>query len=139
MQRRSNNVILRSSASREAVDRKARLAWLPAVAVLLSLAGCQLFVAQTPERATNEAPSSAAAPPSATKHKPPPPPVAQSLPIEAKLDRAPLLEPANDDLLVRLREALALPVVENPAVQLELTWYRSHPDYLDRVFNRADR
>ncbi len=130
---------LRDRHTARATQYVQRLAWLPAVAVLSSLAGCQLFVAQVPERATNEAPSSAAAAPPVTKHKLPPPPAAQSLPIEAKLDRPPLLEPANDDLLLRLREALALPVVENPAVQLELVWYRSHPDYLDRLFNRADR
>ncbi len=131
---------LRDRPTARATQYVQRLAWLPAVAVLSSLAGCQLFVAQVPERVTNEAPSSsAAAAPPETKHKPPPPPAAQSLRIEAKLDRAPLLEPANDDLLVRLREALAFPVVEDPAIQLELAWYRSHPDYLDRVFNRADR
>jgi len=129
---------LRDRPTARATQYDQRLAWLPAVAILSSLAGCQLFVAQVPEQASNEAPPSATALP-ATKNKPPHSPAAPSLRIEAKLDRAPLLEPANDDLLVRLREALALPVVDNPAVQLELAWYRSHPDYLDRVFNRADR
>ena len=129
---------LRDRSTARATQYDQRLAWLPAVAILSSLAGCQLFVAQVPEQASNEAPPSAAALP-ITKNKPPQPSAAPSLRIEAKLDRAPLLEPANDDLLVRLREALALPVVDNPAVQTELSWYRSHPDYLDRVFNRADR
>jgi len=45
----------------------------------------------------------------------------------------------HNDLLARLREGFALPPVMNARVQAELNWYLRHPDYLDRVFNRAQR
>jgi len=41
------------------------------------------------------------------------------------------------DLLERLRTDFALPSSDDPSVQVELSWYASHPDYLARVFDRA--
>lgn len=46
---------------------------------------------------------------------------------------------ASDDLLDRLRNGFALPEVINDEVQTHLNWYVRHPEYLTRVFNRAQR
>ena len=47
-------------------------------------------------------------------------------------------EPSND-LLSRLRDGFELATDLNARVQAELNWYVRHPDYLDRVFTRAQR
>lgn len=62
----------------------------------------------------------------------------RSFQIEAKIVREPGVDIVSDDLLVRLRTSLSLPVSTEPAVELELMWYREHPDYLQRVFARAE-
>ncbi len=126
---------------------------LPAIAVLSILAGCQVFVPTVPE--TDVAPAAksrdeAVAPTlsAATDRDEAVVPtlgaatdrdeaVAPTLSTAKPADE-PTHEAASDDLLVRLRGALSLPVAEDPAVQLELGWYRAHQDYLDRVFARAD-
>ncbi|HEX2140475.1 MAG TPA: LysM peptidoglycan-binding domain-containing protein, partial [Woeseiaceae bacterium] len=46
---------------------------------------------------------------------------------------------APDDLLARLRAGFALPEVMNNEVRTHLDWYVRHPEYLTRVFNRAQR
>ncbi len=48
-------------------------------------------------------------------------------------------EPAADDLLKRLRRGFSLERVTNRRVQAEMNWLVRHPDYVDRVFNRAQR
>ena len=45
----------------------------------------------------------------------------------------------SDDLLAKLRNGFALQPVMNNRVQAELNWFVKHPDYLDRVFTRAQR
>ena len=47
-------------------------------------------------------------------------------------------EPA-DDLLARLRLGFELPAIVNRHVVAQLDWFVRHPDYLDRVFTRAQR
>ena len=47
-------------------------------------------------------------------------------------------EPSND-LLARLRDGFELPTDLNPRIQAELNWFVKHPDYLNRVFTRAQR
>ena len=42
------------------------------------------------------------------------------------------------DLVVRIRDGLALPQSDDPAVGIELDWFRAHPDYLSRVLSRSD-
>jgi peptidoglycan lytic transglycosylase D len=41
------------------------------------------------------------------------------------------------DLLARLRGGFTWPEIVDPAVQRELKWYAAHPQYMDRVFERA--
>ncbi len=50
-----------------------------------------------------------------------------------------MTEPAADDLLERLRRGFSLEHVANNRVQAEMNWLMRHPDYVDRVFNRAQR
>ena len=77
-------------------------------------------------------------------------PVAEALPATE-----PSLEPAADsslagrttkasqiaeprDLITRIRSELSLPISTDPAIQAELKWFASHPEYLDRVFLRSE-
>jgi len=55
--------------------------------------------------------------------------------------RSPIVEPEPEapDLLTRIREQLTLPVVDDASVVRERDWYAKHPDYLARVFDRANR
>ncbi|MFQ6006371.1 MAG: LysM peptidoglycan-binding domain-containing protein [Woeseia sp.] len=45
----------------------------------------------------------------------------------------------SDDLLARLRKGFSIQPVSNRRVRAELDWLMRHPDYVDRVFNRAQR
>lgn len=42
-------------------------------------------------------------------------------------------------LLARLGNDFSLPGSDDPTVQRELEWFASHPEYLDRVFDRGER
>jgi membrane-bound lytic murein transglycosylase D len=43
------------------------------------------------------------------------------------------------DILDRIRAGFALPQVQHYAVDREVEWYRSRPDFLDRTFRRGER
>jgi membrane-bound lytic murein transglycosylase D len=45
----------------------------------------------------------------------------------------------SQDLLARLRSGFELPAIVNRRVEAELSWFVRHPDYLNRVFTRAQR
>jgi membrane-bound lytic murein transglycosylase D len=45
----------------------------------------------------------------------------------------------SQDLLARLRNGFELPAIVNRRVEAELSWFVRHPDYLNRVFTRAQR
>ncbi|MFQ5983000.1 MAG: transglycosylase SLT domain-containing protein, partial [Woeseiaceae bacterium] len=47
--------------------------------------------------------------------------------------------PPPNDLLKRLRDGFSFESVINRRVQAELNWLMRHPDYVDRVFKRAQR
>ena len=44
-----------------------------------------------------------------------------------------------EDVLARLRQGFALTYDDNPRTAAELKWFAGHPDYLNRVFTRAQR
>jgi membrane-bound lytic murein transglycosylase D len=46
---------------------------------------------------------------------------------------------APPDLLQRLRDGFELEHIDNRRIEAELKWFVSHPDYLTRVFTRAQR
>jgi membrane-bound lytic murein transglycosylase D len=51
----------------------------------------------------------------------------------------PTQQPAENDLLARLRRGFSLEPQDNNRVDGERKWFVNHPDYLDRVFTRAQR
>jgi membrane-bound lytic murein transglycosylase D len=52
-------------------------------------------------------------------------------------DGAPL--PEGGDLFERIRKGYSITDVDHPSVDMELRWFASHPDYLDRTFKRGER
>lgn len=60
-------------------------------------------------------------------------------PLDGLWDQLETVEPASDDLLARLRYGFELEPQQNRRIDAELKWFVSHPDYLDRVFTRAQR
>ncbi len=65
-------------------------------------------------------------------------------PPESLEAQAPTVEPlaptiAHGDVLVRIRGQLSLPDVEHQRVDREIEWLQRNPDYLARVFGRAQR
>ena len=60
-------------------------------------------------------------------------------PLDGLWDQLETVEPASDDLLTRLRYGFSLERQDNSRIQSELNWFVSHPDYLNRVFTRAQR
>ena len=48
------------------------------------------------------------------------------------------VSPLTPDLFVRLRSGFKLEDVDEVQVDRELNWYANHPDYLERVWGRAD-
>lgn len=59
-----------------------------------------------------------------------------SSPAETEAEASELSEPR--DLITRIRSELSLPIATDPAIQAELEWFASHPEYLDRVFLRSE-
>lgn len=57
---------------------------------------------------------------------------------ELALDVSVAAEPSND-MLEKLRRNFRIDPVMNKRVQSELNWFAKNPNYLDRVFNRAQR
>ena len=60
-------------------------------------------------------------------------------PLDGLWDRVETVEPGPDDLLARLRYGFRLAPQSDPRIDAELKWFAAHPDYLDRVFTRAQR
>jgi len=55
------------------------------------------------------------------------------------VDRTPSQITESDDVLAKLRRGFSLAYEDNPRTAAELRWFARHPDYLDRVFSRAQR
>ena len=60
-------------------------------------------------------------------------------PVRQATDVDPRNPEPSQGLLVRLRKGFELPAIVNRRVEAELSWFLRHPDYLDRVFTRAQR
>ena len=73
--------------------------------------------------------------PDETEAPPLPLPVIQA-PMHDELPPEPVVY---GDVLVRIRNNLSLPQVEHPRVQREIEWLQRNPDYVARVFGRAQR
>jgi len=60
-------------------------------------------------------------------------------PARASQERSAALAPAQyADLFDRIRDGFELPISDEPAIERQLNWYASNPDYLQRAFGRAD-
>jgi len=100
------------------------------IAALAALAACasrQPLPAQPPQAVV---PPPAASPPAEAPSPPaaPPPP-----------EQPATLAPAQyADLFDRIRTGFVFPDPDQSAIDRQLNWYASHPDYLQRAFGRAD-
>jgi membrane-bound lytic murein transglycosylase D len=122
----------------------ARSRFLPpllALAVLAVAPGC----ATAPRATDAAAPASQAAADSAnTEVAFPDEAEAPESPPEELEAEAPTIEPLTPtvtygDVIARIRSNLSLPNVDNPRVQREIEWLQRNPDYVARVFGRAQR
>jgi membrane-bound lytic murein transglycosylase D len=60
-------------------------------------------------------------------------------PRKASEEGSAALAPAQyADLFDRIRDGFGLPISDEPAIERQLDWYASNPDYLQRAFGRAD-
>jgi membrane-bound lytic murein transglycosylase D len=112
------------------------------VAVLAAagaLGGCAAFAPQ--QKPAGPAVAAAASAPSATDAQPLPDtgaPPRPNMPLPRPHVRLALV-PAPQDLLGRLRLGFTLPDPDDDTIDAQLAWYKAHPNYLNRVFNRAQR
>ncbi len=112
---------------------------VPLLAAVLAAAGCASAPAPQPSAAPVEQvvsePDEVAFPDEAGAPEAPP----EELEAEA-----PLVEPlapavVHGDVIERIRGDLSLPQVDHPRVDREIEWLQRNPDYLARVFGRAQR
>ena len=116
-----------------------------ALALLIAVAGGCAQVDRAPE------PGPVAAEAGEQRTRTPIPPVARPqaervrrVEVTARVDKRSLpdeleVPPAEADLMDRIRDGLRLPLVDNKRVETHLSWYRRHPEYLDRVLSRGNR
>ncbi len=117
-----------------------RFRLLPLLAAVLVAAGCATTPAPAPnslpvEQIVNE-PDEVAFPAEGADAPEPPPEE-----LEAAAPSVEPLAPAvsHGDVIARIRGELSLPQVDHPRVDREIEWLQRNPDYLARVFGRAQR
>jgi membrane-bound lytic murein transglycosylase D len=115
---------------------------LLALAALAAVAGC---ATTQPSAAPELAPATAAPADAATAEVAFPDeaeaPEAPPEELEAEAPTVAPIAPAASygDVIVRIRQNLSLPDVDNARVQREIEWLQRNPDYVERVFGRAQR
>jgi membrane-bound lytic murein transglycosylase D len=113
---------------------------------VLALSGCAHTPSGPPLQGPAAEPVGVVPPaaPSSTYPESPTPPSAQAAePVDSTLSDSPTqlagLTPAQyADLFDRMRAGFKLDDVERVAVEQQLNWFASHPDYLERAFGRAE-
>ena len=92
----------------------------------------------TPDPETDAA-TVTAAKPAATPKRSKPSALMHIPPLELPMveDESSAEEAAFEDLIERLRSGFVLPPVDRPEVAQQVAWFVRHPDYLERVLNRA--
>ncbi|MEP6548127.1 MAG: LysM peptidoglycan-binding domain-containing protein [Gammaproteobacteria bacterium] len=106
-------------------------------AVLL-LGACSLRPAKPPEREPIVVPAETTAPAANPMHADAAsaaPPPALTMPSEWQHHNG----EDYDDLFDRMRAGFALDEVQEPAIDTQLAWFEHNPEYLERVFQRAQR
>jgi len=105
--------------------RAARTALL--IAALAALAACATRQPLRPQPEQPVQPAAATPPPAEAPSPPPPAPAPQAAaPVQYT------------DLFARIRGGFVLPDPDEAAIDQQLNWYASNPDYLQRAFGRAD-
>ncbi|HEU5468371.1 MAG TPA: transglycosylase SLT domain-containing protein, partial [Steroidobacteraceae bacterium] len=111
----------------------------PLLAALLAVAGCatapQPAPSAPPAPQVVDEPDEVAFPIEADAPEPPPEELEAEAPAVAPL--APAV--VHGDVIARIRGDLSLPRVDHPRVDREIEWLQRNPDYLARVFGRAQR
>jgi peptidoglycan lytic transglycosylase D len=109
--------------------RATRLALL--IVALAALAACAARQPLRPQPGPAVVPPPAASPPAEAPATPPAPPAPAPQPTT-------LAPTQYADLFDRIRTGFVLPDPDEAAIDQQLSWYASHPDYLQRAFGRAD-
>ncbi len=109
------------------------------LALLAGFAGCagtptQTPVSSLPDQQIVNDPAAEAFPDESTA--PPAPQPELEVPAAEPLSPAPVLY---GDVLVRIRSKLSLPDADHQRIDREIEWLQRNPDYLARVFGRAQR
>jgi membrane-bound lytic murein transglycosylase D len=121
------------------VRTSGRRPWALAAVVLLAtaLAGC----ATTPpvESSWPMVPSKHTPPPPASAPPTPESSAAAAEPTPTTTLAAPTVAPQYADIFDRIRAGYGLADVDQPAIDQQVRYYASKPDYLDRTFERAER
>ncbi|HEX6994559.1 MAG TPA: LysM peptidoglycan-binding domain-containing protein [Gammaproteobacteria bacterium] len=117
---------------------------MPRVAATLAaatvLAGCQAFIArpvETPPPNALISPLADAVIGDPAAIVPPPLDVVPPRRPVPKIQLEPVPPPRPDNLLEQLRASFSLPGSDDPALERELEYFAKHPDYVERVLNRA--
>jgi membrane-bound lytic murein transglycosylase D len=120
----------------------ARIRILPpllAAAIGMAMGGCATtpppVETSVPAEDVVNVPSEVAFPDEAEAPEAPPEELEALAPEVAPLASA----PAYGDVIVRIRSRLSLPQVDHPRIDREIEWLQRNPDYLARVFGRAQR
>ncbi len=111
----------------------------PLLAAALAAAGCASTPAAAPEppppvEVVSE-PDEVAYPDEAEAPEPPPEELEAAAPEIAPLAPAAVY----GDVIERIRNELSLPQVDHPRIDREIEWLQRNPDYIARVFGRAQR
>ncbi len=102
------------------------------------LGACSLRPAKAPERQPIVVPAETTAPAANPMHADAAsavPPPALTMPSEWQHHNG----EDYDDLFDRMRAGFALDEVQEPAIDTQLAWFERNPEYLERVFQRAQR
>jgi len=111
--------------------------------LVLVIGGCALDEPRKPAAAIPASGSAAEAPPAAIR--PAAQPAPQPAPLRPAVSAEPTASPeprevaipAESDLWSLLRSGMQLPNDRNRRIEAHLDWFRKHPDYLGRVFDRG--
>jgi membrane-bound lytic murein transglycosylase D len=103
------------------------------IVALAAVSACATRQPLRPQAAPAPAPAPAITAP------PPEPAPAPAPPAPAPTAQPAVLTPAQyADLFDRIRSGFVLPDPDEPAIDEQLNWYASNPEYLQRAFGRAD-
>jgi membrane-bound lytic murein transglycosylase D len=111
--------------------------WTSSTALLLLCAGCAHQPPAPPPRPQLDLPAAVA--PAATPIAPDAAATAAPSPLTMPREWQHHNGEDYDDLFDRMRAGFAFDEVQEPAIDVQLAWFKNNPDYLERVFQRGQR